>query len=122
MRTLLHRIRNIAGSILRCIATLLSKTMRCLPVVARAATSYKTCILLLLAAVAVELCVLGAGVIRKLENSYHLAEEAARTELALLEAQELADTMPNKFSYYAIIFCVCNTLNGSGNVADAISV
>lgn len=98
MRTLLHRIRNIAGSILRCIATLLSKAMRSLLVVARAATSYKTCILLLLAAVAVELCVLGAGVIRKLENSYHLAEEAARTELALLEAQELADTMPNKGS------------------------
>lgn len=83
---------------LRCIATLLSKAMRGLLVVARAATSYKTCILLLLAAVAVELCVLGAGVIRKLENSYHLAEEAARTELALLEAQELADTMPNKGS------------------------
>lgn len=98
MRTLLHRIRNLAGSILRCIATLLSKTLQGLLVVARAATSYKTCILLLLAAVAVELCILGAGVIRKLENSYHLAEQAARTELALLEARELADAAPNKGS------------------------
>lgn len=64
----------------------------------RICTSYKCCVLVLLAIVAIELCILGAGVVRRLENSYHLAMEAARTELALLEAQELAETHPNKGS------------------------
>lgn len=65
---------------------------------ARGLTSYKSCVLLLLALVTTEMCMLGIGVVRKLENSYHLAMEAARMELALLEAQELADTQLNEGS------------------------
>lgn len=39
--------------------------------------------------IVVELCVLGVGVVRRLENSYERAMEAARMELAVLEAREL---------------------------------
>lgn len=39
--------------------------------------------------IVVELCVLGVGVVRRLENSYERAMEAARMELAALEAREL---------------------------------
>lgn len=87
MKLLLHKIRNVLNTLIRCIVSML-----------RTATSYKACILSLLAIVAIELCILGVGVVRKLENSYHLAMEAARTELALLEAQELAEALPNKGS------------------------
>ena len=38
--------------------------------------------------IVVELCVLGVGVVRRLEDSYDRAMEAARMELAVLEAQE----------------------------------
>ncbi len=39
--------------------------------------------------IVVELCILGVGVVRRLENSYDRAMEAARMELAVLEAREL---------------------------------
>lgn len=39
--------------------------------------------------VAAELCMLGVGVVRRLESSYDLAYEASRMELALLEQQQL---------------------------------
>ncbi len=87
MKKLLRKILNILIGIARGILAL-----------GRVCTGYKACVLVLLAVVAIELCVLGAGVVRRLENSYHLAMEAARTELALLEAQELADALPNKGS------------------------
>ena len=87
MKKLLRKIFNIPG-----------RTARGILALGRICTSYKSCVLILLAVVAIELCILGAGVVRRLENSYHLAMEAARTELALLEAQELAETLPNKGS------------------------
>ncbi len=46
-------------------------------------------VVLLRLIIVVELCVLGVGVVRRLENSYDQAMEAARMELAVLEAQEL---------------------------------
>lgn len=87
MKKLLRKILNIPVSLARGVLA-----------VGRACTTYKGSVLVLLAVVAIELCVLGAGVVRRLENSYHLAMEAARTELALLEAQELAEALPNKGS------------------------
>ncbi len=87
MKKLLRKILNIPG-----------RTARGILALGRICTSYKSCVLILLAVVSIELCILGAGVVRRLENSYHLAMEAARTELALLEAQELAETLPNKGS------------------------
>ncbi len=87
MKKPLRKILNIPGRIARGISAL-----------GRICTSYKSCVMILLAVVAIELCILGAGVVRRLENSYHLAMEAARTELALLEAQELAENLPNKGS------------------------
>lgn len=39
--------------------------------------------------IVVELCVLGVGVVRRLEDSYDRAMEAARMELAVLEARDL---------------------------------
>lgn len=40
--------------------------------------------------IVVELCVLGVGVVRRLEDSYERAYEASRLELAVLDAQALA--------------------------------
>lgn len=40
--------------------------------------------------IVIELCCLGIGVVRRLENSYDRAMEAARMELAVIEARELA--------------------------------
>ena len=41
--------------------------------------------------IVIELCLLGLGVVRRLENSYDRAMEAARMELAAIEAGELAE-------------------------------
>lgn len=98
MKRMLHKILKAPLLILRWGGIALRKAMRGMLAALRAITSYKASILLLLAIVSIELCILGAGVVRKLENSYHLAMEAARTELALLEAQELADELPNSGS------------------------
>lgn len=95
---MLHKILKAPLHVFRWGGLALQKAMRGVLAALRALTSYKASILLLLAIVSIELCILGAGVVRRLENSYHLAMEAARTELALLEAQELADELPNSGS------------------------
>lgn len=48
--------------------------------------------------IVVELCMLGAGVVRRLEDSYDRAMEAAKMELAVLEARELAQETPREGS------------------------
>lgn len=48
--------------------------------------------------IVVELCVLGVGVVRRLENSYERALEAARMELAVIEAQDLTRERPQEGS------------------------
>ncbi len=95
MKALLHLVRKTAGSIRRAVATAICGVARGAVAGVGAVTTYKGSILLLLAVVALEMSMLGIGVVRKLENSYHLATEAARMELALLEATELADEHPN---------------------------
>ncbi len=98
MKTLLHLVRRAVRGILRALATAIGGVARGAVAALKSSTTYKGSILLLLALVAIELCVLGIGVVRKLENSYYLATEAARTELALLEANELLHERPNSGS------------------------
>ncbi len=70
--------------------------LRRLAVVAFSATcSRRAVVSVLLAVIALELCILGVGVVRRLEESYDRAMEAARAELALLEAREFAEERPN---------------------------
>lgn len=57
--------------------------------VAEAALSGRGAVVLLRMVIVAELCLLGVGVVRRLEDSYDRAMEAARMELAVLEAQEL---------------------------------
>ena len=45
--------------------------------------------------IVLELCVLGVGVVRRLEDSYDRAMEVARMELAVLEAEELVREEPS---------------------------
>lgn len=47
-------------------------------------------VVLLRLIIVVEICLLGVGVVRRLENSYDRAMEAARMELAAIESRELA--------------------------------
>lgn len=57
--------------------------------------SRRAVVTLLLTIIALELCALGIGVVRRLEESYNRAIEASRAELALLEAREFAEERPH---------------------------
>lgn len=102
MRPTLRRLPDAVRRILRGCAALVRRGICRLyggvPGVLRLLTSYRAGMSVLVALILIELCVLGIGVTRKLDNAYERAAEAARTELAVLEAQALADELPNKGS------------------------
>ncbi len=73
----------------RCTGWLMRQLKRALRRVARQLVHAGFAISILRILIVVELCVLGVGVVRRLEDSYDRAIEAARMELAVLEAREL---------------------------------
>jgi len=85
-----------ANSLLRRLGRASCRLLGKLAAAALSATrSRRAVVSVLLAVIALELCILGVGVVRRLEESYDRAMEAARAELALLEAREFAEERPN---------------------------